>query len=554
MKTAGWMVALMLAAGTVSAGDAVSVPWDEFKQLYRESIERDVMKKNPTAGTEKPFVYTLDEAVYTLSVGQKSSEGQALISGRVVSGSPEAIPLFSQGLVVTGIRQVTGGSLLCGDGEGEGISFLPGGSNFQLVVSFLCAPQADARSRVVSVGIPAALKNSLTLTLAPDTQLVEAPGVADREGIHHFPSSGSLTVRYMDRQELSAQSVVEVDTFTRLRFADRRLVMATTVVPIQPLPPGAVLQAPEGARFLSSSLKSSWIRKADDGSYLLDVPRDEKGAFTIEFAVDDFCREGDASFRLPFFRKNSRKEAAFIMEEPDDAQITLTGTGLVTRIPVARLAEALKAAAGQDRMYMQIQPEETLRLKLARFQSVSTPALVLDSMAFFAAFEENGNTLSVLTMELPPDAGPRLGVKAVADAEIWSLSVNGIKKRVFAGSDQTWILPLAEGAVSRVELAYLKKGDKLGLQGKLEAELPETGLAARNVAVGLALPQRVDLMSVEGPVSSDPKAAWKTPAEFVGKPYFFSRAFYKGEGMKLAVSYKQPVDDKTKTTNTNKED
>jgi len=31
------------------------------------------------------------------------------------------------------------------------------------------------------------------------------------------------------------------------------------------------------------------------------------------------------------------------------------------------------------------------------------------------------------------------------------------------------------------------------------------------------------------------------PADFVGKPHLFSRSFHKGEGMKLAISYKEPV-------------
>jgi hypothetical protein len=71
--------------------------------------------------------------------------------------------------------------------------------------------------------------------------------------------------------------------------------------------------------------------------------------------------------------------------------------------------------------------------------------------------------------------------------------------------------------------------------------MPETGLPARHVLVGLALPARVEVLSVEGPVNPEPGATVAPPAEFAGDPHYFSRAFHKGEGMQLAVYYKEPV-------------
>jgi hypothetical protein len=52
----------------------------------------------------------------------------------------------------------------------------------------------------------------------------------------------------------------------------------------------------------------------------------------------------------------------------------------------------------------------------------------------------------------------------------------------------------------------------------------------------------VQLLSLEAPLSAANGASWRIPAEFAGKPHFFSRSFYKGEGMKLVVSYKEPAD------------
>ncbi len=144
-------------------------------------------------------------------------------------------------------------------------------------------------------------------------------------------------------------------------------------------------------------------------------------------------------------------------------------------------------------------------------------------------------------MDVPPDVGARMELKAVPDSEIWSLMVNGARRRVYGGEQDTWIIPLASGQVSHVELAFLRKGPKLGLQGRLEALVPESGLPSQDVRVGVALPARVELLSMEGPVSAASGEAWKLPTEFVGKPYFFTRSFYNGEGMRLAISYKEPV-------------
>lgn len=43
-----------------------------------------------------------------------------------------------------------------------------------------------------------------------------------------------------------------------------------------------------------------------------------------------------------------------------------------------------------------------------------------------------------------------------------------------------------------------------------------------------------------------PGEEWKTPRGFVGKPHYFSRSFHNGEEMRVAVSYKEPIEQKEK--------
>lgn len=182
----------------------------------------------------------------------------------------------------------------------------------------------------------------------------------------------------------------------------------------------------------------------------------------------------------------------------------------------------------------------TNTLDLSGLAVVDASPVVLDTQDFFISFDENGSMLAVIVMNVPAAAGPHLKLHVIPDVDIWSLTVNDRPRKVYRQADH-WIIPVAEDGVSRVRLALLRKSGKLGLQGSLETHLPATGLPSRTLRVGIALPPRVQLLSLEGAVSPAGHADWQTPADFVGKPYFFSRSFYEGDGMKLTVSYKEPV-------------
>jgi len=537
------LVALAISE-SLPADDQVSVPWAEFKELYRESIEREIMKTR--AGLlegKEPLVYSIEEAVYKLRLSEERADGEVLISGAVISGETASIPLFGGDLVITGVKQVTGGILLSATEEAGGIAFLPAGSTnqFQLVLSFLARPREDGISKFVSFKIPSALKNSLNIDLPQHAGLLEDPGIVDDAGVYHFAATNLLNVRFVDRRRVSSAAIIDIDMLSRIRLQGNRAIITTAFVPVRPFPGSFLLRIRDEARYVSSSLKPSWIEKRENDSYEIRIPSGEENTFSIQFAVEESEEAGKFMLLLPEIEDNQGREGDFVLEEPDDGRISLAGKDLVSDMPAAKLDSRLIQAAGKDRFYSHISPGEILELTIKRFKPVDTAPVVLDSQYFFASFEEKGSVLSVLILELPPEIGPRLRLKSVPDTEIWALTVNGRKRRVYANDDGDWIIPLEDGETSRVQLALLRKGEKLGLQGRLEAVLPETGLFCRTVCVGIALPERVQLLSLEGPLNAAAGESWQTPAEFIGKPYFFSRSFYQGQGMKLAVSYKEPV-------------
>lgn len=528
--------------GRLWAAESVAVPWEEIKKMFAERVERNVKDKLGAASqTREAMVFSIDEASYWLSVGSVQAVGRVLISGKLVGGDPGLIGLFGKGIVLTSVKRAAGGTLI--NGKEENIAFLPDGrKEFQVEMSFLVPVQEDNRSRLVSFAIPTALRNSLTLTLPEDMRLVEGPGLADTDGVYHFPVSQNVVVRFGDRKALAEKTAIEINTLSRVALEENRAIVSTRFLPMSPINGSLTVHVEDGAQLIGSSLKPSWLRKTGKDSYQLDLPAGTKDGFVIDLAFPLAIGENaGTSFRLPGIGGNRGKEGSFILEECDDGHASVDATELIRGISVTRLPNELAAYAGKFTLYNQVSPQEKITVSLRKFKTVSTPPAVLDTLYFYTSFEENGNRLSVLQMDVPPEIGMRLKVKSVVGSDIWSLTVNGMKRKVFTDQEGMWIIPLAGTGPSHVELAIVSQGEKLGLHGRLETVLPETDIPARKVVVGVALPERVELLALEGAVNPGADGTGKSPAEFIGRPYYFSRAFYKGEGMNLAVSYKEPV-------------
>ena len=549
MKKVLLLLLIVFINGSVCVAESVSVPWEEFKTLYKESITRQIqqdLKKE-----KAPMRYSIASAVYKIRLDQQKARGEVIITGRVISGEPDLIPIFGSDLVIEDLTMVSGGSLLCAREHDHKVFFLPDGNkDFQISLPFSAAVKEDKSSRFVSIAVPQALQNSLSLTLAPEISLVEAPGIRNSDATYHFSSRTMLTIRFTDKAAVSAAPVVEIDTLSVIRLHGSQAIITTTFAPVQPVASGFSLQIPANTTYVSSTLKSSWINNENEHRYRINLPPGTTDRFSIQISLDEFQAAGSFEFSLPAITGNTGSQGNFITEQPDGGQITLGGHKPLPRMPVSRLHSKLQAAAGRHRFFMKIAPQEKIALSVRRFKSVSTAPVVLDSISFFTSFDDNGSVLSVLIMDIPPEAGPRLSLQAIPQAQIWSLKVNGQKSNVYAERDDSstsagaerWIIPLARGEVSHVELAFIRQDQKPGLQGKFETELPAAGLPSTGVRIGIALPERLQLLSLDGPVSPAPENQWKKPGEFIGKPYYFTRAFYAGDGLKMMLSYKEPAE------------
>ncbi|MBI3117052.1 MAG: hypothetical protein HYZ00_00085 [Candidatus Hydrogenedentes bacterium] len=534
------IVGLLTLAAAAMGQEGPAIPWEEFKSLYHERVERDLREALNAAAKEEQ-VATVSEAHYTLTLGETETRGEVLVSGEVVSGGPAPIPLFGSEFILTEVAKLSGGTLLC-EQEEKTVRFLPaaGATEFQLLASFLVRPAEKDGAHSVSFAIPAAPQNSLALTLPEGTRLLEAPGVRDEQGTYHFGASAHLSVRYVPKLAEGVAALLEYDGLTRVSVQQNRVLVAAHFAAVRGSAERLRVHAPADAQLISSSLRSNAVKPLGEGVYEVDVPG-EKEAFSLEFVLAAPQDGAALSLRLPAIENNAGEQGRFVIEEPENGEVTVTGEGLVGQLPVERLGATLAQYIPEHQYYTNIPGGQPITLVIRQFASLSTAATVLDCQYVFTSFDENGTVLTTLVMEVPPETGPRLTLKPVAGAEIWALQVNGARKEVFLGDSGAWVVPLESGQPSHVELSFLRRGEKLGLQGRLEAAVPETGLPARQLRLGIALPERVELLYLEGPVNPTTNEGWILPAEFLGKPYFFAQSFYQGEAATAAISYKEPV-------------
>ncbi len=530
---------MLVCAGALCAyGGESEFPWEELKALYRAQITRELSAGE--AIPEPSTVVVIDEARYSLNIAAERVEGEFEIVGRLVSGKPVPVPLFGPELVLRAGGEVAGATLLPAGDQG-GTQYLPesGAESFRVAASFLTQSTEERGMRTLTLAIPRALRNQVSIQLEDGLRLLEAPGIAGPEGEFYLASGEVLQVRYASAvAELESQAP-EVDLFTRVLVSQRRVVLETHGLPVRGLPDATLLRLPEGALLVNTSLKSSEITVHESGAYALSGSIDSHQPFVVECALT-LPEDGAAmTFALPAIEGNVGREGRFVVVEPDDAQVSVQGENLVTNIPAARLGEGFPVAGYAH--YMQLPASQPLTLTVTRFRAEEVIDTVLESQVLHVTFDETGRSLSTLRLELPPEIGPRLVLEPVAGGEIWSLTVNGVSKQVYTDSTGAWVVPLEAGQASIVELAFLREGDPVGLHGTLQVNVPRTGFGAKMLFVGVELPERVELQSVDGPVNTKVASEGGRPEGLADTPYVFSQPFYKGEGMAIAVSYKEPV-------------
>lgn len=183
------------------AEDRRSPNRSEFEAVWHESKGNPDKAEIPKISPSN--VYSIEEAIFHLTVSRENAHGRMQLSGRILAGNPRRIPITGDECLITSIQEVMGGSLVCDLETGPRIFLLPDGSRvFRVTLSFILAAQKDSRSKFISLGIAPALKNFLFLDHTANISIETPPGELDRQGMVHVSSGRELVVRFHETTPL----------------------------------------------------------------------------------------------------------------------------------------------------------------------------------------------------------------------------------------------------------------------------------------------------------------------------------------------------------------
>ena len=529
-----WFLALVTPAAW-SAEGTVTVPWHEFKALYTEQVKHSLAPEEQPE--EKAPVYSIETARYELGLHGDTVGGRVILEGRVLAGDPAPVPAFGNAVAITGVEQAEGATLLSSD-DGYRLYFHTD-DRFRLALRISAPLLEEQRARRVDFGIPAAVGGTLNLQVPDGWRLLEPPGLPQADGSYALPPGGNLSFRLTQVLESPEDTVPAVDTFSRIELKGGKYLVSTWFAPAGTSASRLVVNLPAGSRLVDTSLNASWLQESAPDTLVVALPEDRQQLFMVSLELP--AQDGTVRIRLPYIEGNVGREGEFTLAQPEDGRIALTGTGYRRNLPFRYLPEGLRGRFVGANSYTRAPKGGELELALTRFDAVEAPEIVLDTVDLYTSFTDNGRALSTLRVLLPPEAGDKLTLAAIPNAEIWSLRVNGKVRQLYSQSGKQWVIPLHGHKPSLVELAYLHKGAPLGLKGRLELAIPATGLAAQKLHLAIGLAKRVELVAMEGDLVPAPTDEWPTPRGLTGTPYHFVHPFYRGEPMMAAVYYKEPL-------------
>ena len=273
---------------------------------------------------------------------------------------------------------------------------------------------------------------------------------------------------------------------------------------------------------------------ASDGAY--ELYTQEPGMFLLMFAVSipltDFQSSPRLEFEVPVAVRNE-----LVLDAPDN--LRLLESDFLHKVgdhyffsPTAFLD------LGFEHVNLNLDGIDVSEPLLVQ---VDTPESVLDAVAFFVSFAEDGSVLSALSLVLPPNDDNRLELDPIAGAEVWSLRVNGEPRSLYHSPEGKWIIPLQPKTTSQVILAYLTRTEKLGVEGRLDFSIPQTGLTARQVNLTVGLPQRMQMLAMDSDLQPASGNDWPRFDSFSGRPHYFSKPFYRSHALASSIIYQEPV-------------
>ncbi len=527
-------------ASPVDSG-TVTLPWPAFRDIY-------AAQQSPMPPPE-PARVTVDALRYDLAVDENGAVGTFSLSGRAWSPTAATprppFALFDRAVTVLAVTHVEGGAVLT---TPAGYEFWPQAEGFAVQLRLAVAPQGHASLAWQS---PTAVQTELQLTwpatwrfTPPAGAVAQAAATVDQDAHQQqqqffLPPSAVLR---LDVGPPTALAVLppHVDTFTQVTRLPSGYQLQAFFAPQRPLTTTLRIHLP-GAQVVATSLAANqW--QVDSDVLVISTAADANRAatgFSLTYTV------ADGPLSLPRIADNRGREGEFQLLPPTDGTLTVADTATVRRQqPVQQLAPALRDAAQAVGQYDRLLDGAPLTLTYTAFVAEPAPPVVLPVVEWLTQFAENGQQLSLLRLAVPPSLGDWLAVTPPADADLWSLAVNGARQTLYR-QDNRWLIRLPSGSSApvAVELAYVQRHARLGLRGELELTVPAMNLAAERLRLGVALDGSRTIVALEGDVTPLSGVSLTATSVISSPNFLFEQPFYRGDAVTARLYYQEPLEE-----------
>ena len=516
-----YLYGLFFFIATQAQGSSVSVPWQEFKQLYDE--HQSAQQSQP----KKPY-YSIESTDYSFSIKDKQATGEVSLQGRWIQGQPTPI-LLSTTMAITKVSNTMNGHVLQQSGK---LAFLPEKSApFSLTLNFALPIEQDDTSSFITIDPVIGLQNRLKTTLEAHLMLLEKPGVSIDDTTSFLQHSGNQRIRFSKKMHTSAD---QFNLLTTLRVEQDKLIARLWLKPKKAGRQQTLsLVLPNGAQFVNASIDKQYFTQAPQDLVSIQVPN---GEFWVDYHLPK--TNGQFQFQPIQINQHNVMSPVSIPNSREGKLSFIKAHNQINSSHNPSLQQWRHVLTDFDHIYL-LEKKDIVSLQYDAYKALEKPTLVLERAYYIAAIQENGKMLSTVSLELPPAYGQHYVFSSPNEATIWSLTVNGKTEQAFQLSTGEWAIPLAKNKQSNIKIEYLEKIKTLTLNGRLPITIPKLGIAAKILSIALALPPSAKLTQVEGNVTSV-RQSKNTDTSTTGHSYYLQQTLYEGQAFNIALHYQEP--------------
>ncbi len=526
----------VVQAHCLEKSETVTVPWTQFKELYREHLKKELAKQiEPVKKKVVPIALTNCDCKVVFS------KKLCLISYKIkgLRGNIDKEPLLKKNYAVISSK-TDGGVRLQRFPEGIGL-LLTAEKKLEFLTEFTVSVPVKVvdGDYLVELEIPNSLTNVVTVEFRDDLRLGSFPAdkIDGRKNIFSV-APGVFDLRAVDSNVKKVKWFPDLDIFTNYKFGVNRMQLQIKAL----VNPGSsrafCLKLSAGIRCSRGALPR-FIRVDSSGELNVNLP-EKVNNFTVTCETDLKPQVEQVTVKQPFVPGNRGREGFFALAQPLGAEVAVAAKGLQRDLFPADIT-----AAGAGTLSCWSSPvSNPLTFTIKKLNKVSSPEVIVETIFFCSALEENGSIISSLSFEYPGSGALKL--KKLTDGKLWRFTINGKKSGIYEDG-KYWRVELpAEHKTNRVEMAFLLTGKKPGIQGIYSSTMPDCGLNARRVVYTAVLPKRLELRGFEGGIDPLPKdiAPPHLPRGISGNRYNFYRPYYTGGEIKAEFFYREPPENK----------